>query len=218
MRLKRVSVLLAAEFAAVKPAVYDGRTPAEQLKWLERSVSFCKKCPNLASTRMNTVFGEGALEPDGLVLVGEAPGSDEDVNGRPFVGQAGKLLERALKTCGLLRQDVYLVNCLKCRPDTPGGAGNRPPTRLEMAACLSYLYAQLKILEPAVVVALGGTALEGLGVDAKISEVRGKVLRTRPWVIVPTWHPTYVLRSGGEAAAQLEADLAKACDILLRGS
>jgi uracil-DNA glycosylase family 4 len=218
MRLKRVSAPLTAEFAAVKPAAYDGRTIAEQLKWLERSVSFCKKCPSLAAARLNTVFGEGEIEPEGIVLVGEAPGLDEDVNGRPFVGQAGKLLERALQACGLLRQDVYILNCLKCRPDTPGGVGNRPPTRLEMAACLPYLYAQLKILEPAVVVALGGTALEGLGVDAKISEARGKVLRSRPWAIVPTWHPAYVLRSGGEAATQFEADLTKACDILLYGT
>lgn len=213
MSLKRTVSPLIAAFSAVKPEPCNGRTPDEKLQWLERVVRGCTRCPRLAGTRTNTVFGEGSTEPGGFVLVGEAPGLDEDVNGRPFVGRAGQLLENALRTCGLLRTDVYLVNCLKCRPDAL--TGNRQPTHLELATCLPYLYAQLEILEPAVVVALGSTALEGLGVDAKISAVRGKVLRTRPWVIVPTWHPAYVLRNGALAAEQFEKDLAEARDTFL---
>jgi DNA polymerase len=196
-------------------AHYAGRDQIERLAYLERQVAKCRKCPNLAATRQNTVFGEGNPESGGIVIVGEAPGADEDGSGRPFVGRAGQLLDRGLRQYGLLRQDVYICNCVKCRPDPPLGQSNRPPTRAELQDCLPYLLAQLQILEPSVIVALGNAALDGLGLDAKISDVRGKVIRTLSWPMVPTWHPACVLRNPTpDVYAQFYSDLGVAFQVI----
>ena len=122
----------------------------------------CVKCPHLASTRTQVVFGVGNLEAQ-VMFVGEAPGADEDRQGEPFVGRAGQLLTRIITAMGLSREEVYIGNVLKCRPDLPpGSSGNRKPRPDEMATCLPYLQEQIEIIRPRVLVGLGATALEGL--------------------------------------------------------
>ena len=112
---------------------------SELLELLNSRVSSCTKCPHLARSRTQTVFGVGNPDAE-LMFIGEAPGADEDARGEPFVGRAGQLLTRIIETMGLTRGDVYIANILKCRPDMPDGiSGNRPPTPDEMQTCISYL-------------------------------------------------------------------------------
>ena len=121
----------------------------------------CVKCPHLAASRKHVVFGVGSIEAK-LMFVGEAPGADEDEQGEPFVGKAGQLLTKIIQTMGFQRDSVYIANILKCRPDTPGeSAGNRKPTPSEMETCIPYLHEQIDLIQPQVLVALGGTAVEG---------------------------------------------------------
>jgi len=131
------------------------------------------------------------------MFVGEAPGADEDQQGEPFVGAAGQLLTRIIKTMGLSRETVYIANILKCRPDTPGQAyGNRKPTGDEMKTCLPFLLAQIELIRPRVMVALGATAIEGLlGKADAIGKLRGKFLTFRDIPLMPTFHPAYLLRN-----------------------
>ena len=161
----------------------------------ERALA-CVKCEHLASSRKNVVFGVGNIDAD-LMFVGEAPGADEDAQAEPFVGKAGQLLTRIIETMGLKRSDVYIGNILKCRPDTPGQAsGNRKPTSDEMATCIPYLHEQIDLIRPKVLVALGGTAVEGLlGKTIGITKLRGnwKIYRGIP--LMPTYHPAYLLRN-----------------------
>jgi uracil-DNA glycosylase len=156
----------------------------------------CQKCPNLAAARRNVVFGVGDIHSP-LMFVGEAPGADEDRQGEPFVGKAGQLLTRIIQTMGMDRDTVYIANILKCRPDTPGQrSGNRKPTSDEMKTCLPYLLAQIDIIQPKVLVALGATAVEGLfGPTPGISRLRGQWLRFREIPVMPTYHPAYLLRN-----------------------
>jgi uracil-DNA glycosylase len=157
----------------------------------------CQKCPNLAKSRKNVVFGVGSIDAE-LMFVGEAPGAEEDVQGEPFVGRAGQLLTKIIQTMGLQREQVYIGNILKCRPDTPGQSyGNRPPTPDEMERCLPYLHAQIDLIKPKVLVALGATAVDGLfgkvpGVG--ITRLRGKWREYRSIPVMPTYHPSYLLR------------------------
>jgi DNA polymerase len=156
----------------------------------------CVKCANLAAARRNVVFGVGDINA-GLMFVGEAPGADEDAQGEPFVGAAGQLLTKIIQTMGLSRQQVYIANILKCRPDTPGqSSGNRKPTPEEMETCIPYLHEQIDLIRPKVLVALGATAVEGLlGKTIGITKLRGnwKVYRGIP--LMPTYHPAYLLRN-----------------------
>jgi len=156
----------------------------------------CVKCPHLASSRKNVVFGVGSLEAS-LMFVGEAPGADEDEQGEPFVGKAGQLLTKIIQAMGLTRETVYIGNILKCRPDTPGQtAGNRKPTGEEMATCLPYLHEQIDLIRPKVLVALGATAVEGLlGRTAGITRLRGNWQTYRGIPLMPTYHPAYLLRN-----------------------
>jgi uracil-DNA glycosylase family 4 len=157
----------------------------------------CQKCSNLASTRKNVVFGVGDINAD-LMFVGEAPGADEDIQGEPFVGKAGQLLTKIIQTMGFSREQVYIANILKCRPDTPGlSFGNRPPTPEEMERCLPYLHAQIDLIKPKALVALGATAVDGLfgkvpGIG--ITKLRGKWREYRGIPVMPTYHPSYLLR------------------------
>ena len=156
----------------------------------------CVKCSHLAASRKNVVFGVGdATSP--LMFVGEAPGADEDVQAEPFVGKAGQLLTRIIQTMGFTRDTVYIANILKCRPDTPDqSAGNRKPTPEEMQTCLPYLQAQIDIVQPKVIVALGGVAIEGLlGKTAGITRLRGQWQTYRDIPLMPTYHPAYLLRN-----------------------
>lgn len=156
----------------------------------------CVKCPHLAAARKNVVFGVGSIDAS-LMFVGEAPGADEDEQGEPFVGKAGQLLTKIIQTMGLTRDQVYIANILKCRPDTPGqSAGNRKPTPQEMETCIPYLHEQIDLIKPKVLVALGGTAVEGLlGKTVGITKLRGNWQTYRGIPLMPTYHPAYLLRN-----------------------
>jgi DNA polymerase len=153
-------------------------------------VRACRRCP-LAATRTHAVPGEGTSAPR-LVVVGEAPGADEDASGRPFVGRAGQLLTRMLAAIGLSREQVFIGNVLKCRPP-----GNRPPLPAEVAACKPYLLEQLAALRPALVLALGNHAVRALlGTERGITSLRGRFARTPEGLrVMPTYHPSYLLRN-----------------------
>ena len=162
---------------------------------LQQRAMACVKCPHLASSRKNVVFGVGSIDAQ-LMFVGEAPGADEDQQGEPFVGKAGQLLTKIIQTTGLQRGDVYIANILKCRPDTPGqSAGNRPPRPEEMQTCIPYLHEQIDLIRPKVIVALGGTAVEGLLGKTGITKLRGNWQTYRGIPLMPTYHPAYLLRN-----------------------
>jgi DNA polymerase len=163
---------------------------------LRQRAAACVKCPHLASSRKNVVFGVGNIDAQ-LMFVGEAPGADEDEQGEPFVGKAGQLLTKIIQTMGLTRKSVYIANILKCRPDTPGqGAGNRKPTPEEMQTCIPFLHEQIDLIRPKVLVALGATAVEGLlGKTTGITRLRGNWRTYRGIPLMPTYHPAYLLRN-----------------------
>ncbi len=163
---------------------------------LRARVAACVLCPHLAATRTQTVFGVGNLEAE-LMFIGEAPGADEDAQGEPFVGRAGQLLTKIIHAMGFTRDDIYIANILKCRPDTPNrSSGNRPPTPEEMATCLPYLREQIDIIQPRVLVALGATAVEGLlGFRGTMRDLRGKWHEYHETPLMITYHPSYLLRN-----------------------
>jgi uracil-DNA glycosylase family 4 len=171
-------------------------SPEEQLAALAQTVARCTKCPHLAATRTQTVFGVGNPRAS-LLFVGEAPGAEEDRQGEPFVGPAGQLLTKMIRAMGLSREEVYIANVLKCRPNLPpGSTGNRRPTQEEMQRCLPYLQNQIQILRPKVIVALGSVALEGLlGKPFSISRLRGRFLDFQGIPLMPTYHPSYLLHN-----------------------
>lgn len=156
----------------------------------------CQKCPNLVASRKNVVFGVGNIHTE-LMFVGEAPGADEDTIGEPFVGKAGELLTKIILAMGYNRETIYIANILKCRPDTPGQiSGNRKPTPDEMNTCLPYLLQQIEIIKPKAIVALGGTAVEGLfGKTGGITKLRGSWQTFQNIPVMPTYHPAYLLRN-----------------------
>ncbi len=169
---------------------------AAALEALRPPVLACQKCPHLARSRSSVVFGVG--DPDAeIMFVGEAPGEAEDRAGEPFVGPAGQLLTRVIQAMGLTRDTVYIANILKCRPDMPPGArGNRAPKPEEMDACKPYLHQQIEIIQPKVIVALGGTSVLGLlGLRTTLGSVRGRWQDFRGIPVMPTFHPSYLLRS-----------------------
>ena len=180
------------EAANLEPAAKQ--TALQQLR--SRALG-CRLCPHLASSRKNVVFGSGSLESD-VLFVGEAPGSEEDMTGEPFIGKAGELLTKIIQAMGLSRETVFIANILKCRPDTPGQlSGNRKPSPLEMATCIPYLEEQISIIRPKVMVALGSTAIEGLLRQAPVhvTRIRGQWLHFHDIPLMPTYHPAYLLRS-----------------------
>ena len=183
---------------AAPPSALRPLTSAEKsaaLASLRERALACVKCPNLVSFRKNVVFGVGSIDA-ALMFVGEAPGADEDVQGEPFVGAAGQLLTKIINTMGLQRGDVYIANILKCRPDMPVGAsGNRKPTPEEMQTCIPYLHEQIDLIRPRILVALGGTAMEGLLNKTGITKLRGNWHTYRGIPLLPTYHPSYLLRN-----------------------
>lgn len=156
----------------------------------------CVKCSHLVASRTQVVFGAGNPHAE-LMFVGEAPGADEDAAGEPFVGKAGQLLTKIIQAMGFTREDVYIANVLKCRPDMPPGVtGNRKPKPEEMSTCLPWLEKQIELIQPRIMVALGATALEGLlGATAPVSKMRGRWLEFRGIPVMPTYHPAYLLRN-----------------------
>ena len=182
--------------AAPATAPLDPKEKAAAFAALRERALACVKCPHLASSRENVVFGVGSIDAQ-LMFVGEAPGADEDEQGEPFVGKAGQLLTKIIQATSLQRADVYIANILKCRPDTPGqSAGNRKPTSDEMATCIPYLHEQIDLIRPKVIVALGATAVEGLlGKTIGITKLRGNWQTYRDTPLMPTYHPAYLLRN-----------------------
>jgi len=159
------------------------------LEALAAVVKKCRKCP-LCEGRTHAVPGEGHPKAR-LVLIGEGPGAVEDETGRPFVGPAGELLNGILAAIEIPREAVYIANIVKCRPPQ-----NRKPLPDEVAACLPYLHRQLALIQPKVIVALGGTAAEGLlGVKKSLGDLRGKVHRLDGIPLVVTYHPAALLRN-----------------------
>ncbi|HZU52450.1 MAG TPA: uracil-DNA glycosylase [Holophagaceae bacterium] len=159
---------------------------------LEAAIKGCLACA-LGPGRLNFVFGEGDPRA-GLMFIGEGPGRDEDLQGRPFVGKAGELLDKMISAIGLSRREVYIANVVKCRPPD-----NRTPFPEEAAACLGYLRRQIELIQPKVIVTLGATPLRELvGLKEGITKVRGQWKRIeaggRDIPVMPTFHPAYVLR------------------------
>ncbi|HEY0368029.1 MAG TPA: uracil-DNA glycosylase [Chthoniobacterales bacterium] len=175
-------------------------TKAERLAEVHARVKSCDLCPHLAQSRTQTVFGVGNPDAE-LMFIGEAPGADEDKQGEPFVGRAGQLLTKIIETMGFRRDEVYIANILKSRPDMAAGApGNRPPTTEEMKNCLPFLIEQIRIVQPKVMVALGATAVEGLlGFRGTMSKLRGTWHSFEETPLMITFHPSYLLRNQAPA-------------------
>jgi uracil-DNA glycosylase len=174
----------------------------------------CTACPELAAARTTVVVGE--LPPSArLLLVGEAPGAQEDVTGRPFIGKAGQLLDELLTQAGLARADVAVANVLKCRPP-----GNRAPRAAEAGRCRGWLDRQVELVDPALVVTLGGTALSwALGRGIRLRDARARVHDWRGRRLLATYHPSAAIRFGpnGAPLAALRSDLASAAELLCAG-
>ena len=155
---------------------------------LEKSIVNCQKC-KLCSARTNIVFGMGNKNAD-IMLIGEGPGADEDKQGEPFVGKAGKLMNKAFEALEIDRSQVYITNIVKCRPPA-----NRVPEQDEAMACLDYLRNQVILIKPKIIVLLGSTALKNiLGKDYGITASRGKWIESKGIMYMPTWHPAALLR------------------------
>ena len=163
---------------------------SEKLQILSQRVAQCQCCQELASTRTNTVFGVGNPNTR-IILCGEAPGKDEDQQGEPFVGRAGQLLNNILSAAQIKREDIYILNILKCRPPN-----NRVPTDEESANCKPFLNLQLKIIEPRFIFCLGTTAAHNLlGESTPISQMRGQWYSYESIPVLCTFHPAYLLRN-----------------------
>jgi len=185
-----------AHASLTEQRLQPGRNKAELLEPIRERVCACTKCAHLACSRTQTVFGVGNPDAD-LMFIGEAPGVDEDRQGEPFVGRAGQLLTRILKAMNFTREDVYIANILKCRPDTPPGTfGNRVPTPTEMQTCRPYLVEQIDVIQPKVLVALGAVAVEGLlGMRGTMRDLRGRWHAYNGIPLMITYHPAYLLRN-----------------------
>ncbi|HAK93459.1 MAG TPA: DNA polymerase [Planctomycetes bacterium] len=195
----------APEQRAVPPPA--GAEPSDSLEAIAAEAAACTRC-RLGALRTHAVPGEGARFPR-IVFVGEAPGEDEDRQGRPFVGRAGALLTRMIAAMGFSREQVFIANVLKCRPP-----GNRSPEPDEIAACKDYLRRQLALLAPEVIVPLGAHAARWmLGDTVTISRVRGRVHVYGAAKVVPTFHPSYLLRKPEEKGKAWE-DLQTAMRLL----
>ncbi len=160
----------------------------------------CMMCPLGGLGRKNVVFGDGNPDAD-LLFIGEGPGREEDLQGKPFVGRSGKLLNRALNHVGIDRDIVYITNIVKCRPPN-----NRAPTPLEATTCMNLLlYNQLKIIRPKLICTLGSIALNNLlGSPSSIGKMKGKIIKWEGIRIIPIYHPAYILRNQTQGKAWIE--------------
>lgn len=186
------------------PSLFEAalRIEGDSLARIREDIGDCRRC-RLCEGRSNIVFGDGSAKAQ-LVFVGEGPGHDEDVQGLPFVGRAGKLLNQMIEAMGLRRQDVYICNVVKCRPP-----GNRAPEKDEMATCSPFLVRQLEVISPKVIVCLGAVASKALLETEKgISQFRGQWLEFRGIPLMATYHPAYLLRNP-HAKADVWKDLQK---------
>ncbi len=184
-------ILGEAAESAVEPSSEVDVPGVEELAAFNREIRDCQECP-LGATRTNFVFGVGNRAAD-LVLVGEAPGRQEDLQGEPFVGQAGKLLDKMLAAIDLSRQEVYILNVLKCRPPE-----NRDPRPAEVDQCRLYLNRQLSIIRPRLIVALGRVAAKTLlKVEDSLKNMRGRAFNYEGIELMVTYHPAALLRNSG---------------------
>jgi len=176
---------------AEEPEAAASVTSAEGMDWpeLRDCVAGCTRC-ELSTTRTNTVFGVGNTDADWLI-VGEAPGAEEDRRGEPFVGRAGQLLDQMLLAIGESRESVFIANILKCRPPN-----NRDPNQKEAAACREYLERQIELIQPKIILAAGRIAAQNLlGSDDPVGRLRGRPHELNGIPLVVTYHPAYLLRS-----------------------
>lgn len=162
----------------------------DEFELLKQEIETCTKC-NLCTTRNKVVFGEG-FRNSKIMCIGEGPGYYEDQQGRPFVGKSGQLLDKILDVCGFNRNEhVFIGNIVKCRPPN-----NRDPLPEERETCLPYLYKQIELIDPKIIILLGATALKGLiDPNAKITKVRGEWLEWQNRIVMPTFHPSALLRN-----------------------
>lgn len=178
--------------------------PAERLARLRTHYADCMRCPLATQGRQQVVFGEG--EPDAAIMfIGEGPGRDEDLLGRPFVGRSGKLLTKMLDALGFTRDRVFISNSVRCRPPA-----NRQPTPEETALCISHiLLREISIVRPRIICTLGATATNALIEQNKsLSSIRGQVIQTDFFSLLPTFHPAYLLRNPA-ATTIVETDFLK---------
>src|SRR5438874_8077504 len=184
-------------------------SPFASFEELEREALACTKCPLATQGRSQVVFGDGDPAAD-LVFVGEGPGAEEDKQGIPFVGRAGRLLTGLIADIGLHRDEVYIANVVKCRPP-----GNRDPLPDEIATCRPFLEAQIEAIAPDVIVTLGNFASKLLlDTTEGITRLRGHVYPFATGVLVPTYHPAAILRGGGVKLAAMRADFVRAKESL----
>jgi uracil-DNA glycosylase family 4 len=203
--------------ATARPFTLKGVPPSKQerreaLKAVYNQARSCTQCPQLAATRTTVVFGSGNADAD-LMFVGEAPGKNEDEQGLPFVGQAGKLLDKLLGEIGLTRGDVFVANVLKCRPP-----GNRDPHPAEIEACEGYLLRQVELIEPRVICTLGNFATKLLRADpAGITRLHGRdevrLIGPRAVRLYPIFHPAAALYTPANVEV-LRADFARLPELL----
>ena len=171
--------------------VERGPEASPELASIKAAAEACTRC-RLAQGRQKVVFGSGNTAAD-LMLIGEAPGAEEDKQGLPFVGAAGELLTKIIQAMDMRREDVYIANVLKCRPP-----GNRDPQPDEIAACRSFLERQIELIQPKVIVALGRIAAQALlGTDSPIGQMRGQWYRIQGIPAMVTYHPAALLRNQG---------------------
>lgn len=171
------------------PIVTPSPVPPDNWELLQNEVANCRKC-SLCETRTQTVFGMGNKNPDWL-FIGEAPGEQEDLQGKPFVGVAGALLTEMLRAIGLSREDIFIANILKCRPP-----GNRDPKIDEMSLCRPFLDRQIALLKPKIIIAVGRIAAHQLlNTNETIGKLRGKVYSMNGIPLIVFYHPAYLLRS-----------------------
>ena len=169
----------------------------------------CTLCV-LSETRNRTVPGEGSATAE-VMFIGEGPGREEDEQGRPFVGRAGKLLDELIASIGMRREDVYILNMVKCRPP-----GNRNPDAGEMSACSGYLDEQLAIVDPVLLVTLGAVPLTRFAPGGRVSAVRGQIMEYEGRALLPTYHPAYALRNSS-ALPTMRSDFRRIPEGLLAG-
>lgn len=183
------------------------KVKGDTLERIRADIGECTRC-KLCEQRNKIVFGSGSEKAE-LVFVGEGPGRDEDIQGLPFVGRAGKLLTQMIEAMGLTRDKVYIANVVKCRPPN-----NRPPEKDEVATCIPFLIRQLEVIRPKVIVCLGSTAAQNLlGTIKSISSFRGQWLDFRGMQLMATYHPAYLLRNP-PAKADVWKDLQKVMAVL----
>jgi uracil-DNA glycosylase len=191
----------------IKP---DGPSPSRiiTLEEVRKELGDCKRC-KLHRTRRTIVFGEGN-EKATLMFIGEGPGYDEDVQGRPFVGKAGQLLTKIIESINLKREEVYIANIVKCRPPQ-----NRNPEPDEIQSCTPFLMKQIHVIQPRIICALGTFAAQTLlKTDTKISQLRGKLFDLEGITVIPTYHPAFLLRNP-ERKREVWEDMKKIAELLL---